>query len=346
METSCGRLGEPMSSAHRSSVSRSSRITALLLVLVMSVLLAPRAAMAAATDAGASTDNLSVTVQPEYDDPRVLVIIESTLSADTPLPAKASFDIPKSGVNVGMACELVDGQHNCKPYTLDDDGDYQRLSYNADTSRQLFFEYYYDPLAGQKTAKSFVYEYRAPYDVKRLDIAIQQPLKAENYKIDPASDKSFKDDKGMNIFQYEYDNVPEGRVLTFKVAYDKSDPEPSVSKPVEPIPAASSGEPAKASSSQLLTRLGLLMFAAAAGVAILMASLRMRAAGAGGTDVSVGSVPKGKSKGKPKGKPKKSAISRRNGQLSARFCTGCGEELTTDAKFCPACGNGVDGSTS
>lgn len=322
----------------RINISRSSVITAITLVVVISMLMLPRPVMAAVADSGGAVDSLSVLVEPEYDDPRVLVVLESTLSADTPLPHRARFDIPKSAVNVGMACEVVDGQHKCKTYTMDDSGAYQRLSYNADTSRQLFLEYYYDPFAGQKTEKSFVYEYRAPYDVKRLKVAIQQPLKAENYKIEPASEKSLKDDKGMNIFLYEYDDVAEGRVLTFDVSYSKSDPEPSAPRPVEPIPASSPAEPADGGSGQLLMRLGMIMFAAAAGVAILLATLRMKAAGEGATDVSVGSEPKGR----PKGTPRKSAVSRSNGEPLANLCTGCGEELAVGVRACPLCGSGVD----
>ncbi len=195
---------------------------------------------ASAAPAGnAKIDSMNLRIQPEYDDPRVLAVLEPVLSSDTKLPLKTKFFISKKTTNieVGMACEVPEGQgHRCKVYdTADAGADWQELSYSVDTARNLFLEYYWDPFKDSKDAadgkKSFTYEFKSPYPIKKLDVQVQEPLKANDYKIEPASNSQSNDQEGFKWHTYSYTDVEPDQVLTFNVNYTKTDPQPSKQKP-------------------------------------------------------------------------------------------------------------------
>ena len=320
-------------------------ITALLMIFAL-----PSGAFAGE----AEFEKMNVSIQPEYDDPRVLAVFQGTLTDDTELPREAEFFIPKSskGVQIGMACEVPAGQgHRCKVYDTKEAGDFQSLTYKVDSARDLFFEYYWDPFKSGDSSgaagaaggtdedgkKSFVYEYKAAYPVKNLQINVQKPLKATEFEVEPATEDISKDGEGFEYYVYNYENVKKDQVFTINANYVKTDPGPSKPKasPGSVQPANVAAGVGEASTNQGFVRIMLFLFIllfAAGGVAVYWRSQLTPAA-----------APVAKPK-KKAGGAKQQAATKSSAEEDGRrpkFCPNCGSSLGADHKFCPDCGDQI-----
>jgi len=290
-------------------------------------------------------DELTVRVMPEYDDPRVLAIFEGTLNEEATLPRTAKFFIPNSAKDpqIGMACEVPEGQgHVCKVYETADAGDFKSLTYNITQARNLFFEYYWDPFTGQAEAaegnKSFKYEFKAPADVKALTIGIQKPLKAEDFELEPAPEKTVTDQEGMDFNMYSYSSVKKDQVFTINADYVKTDPNPSKPKS-SPGEAQVAGQAlGDAGAGQGSLQVIILSFAVLfmGGIAVVIWRSQSTAAVA-----TVGA--KGKVKGKPKngGRKDSSGAEAKKDGAKPKFCSECGASMTPGSKFCSECGQEI-----
>lgn len=268
----------------------------------------------------ANLDEVNVRVQPEYDDPRVLTVIEAKISDDAQLPQTAEFLVPKSAAEpeVGMACELLDGQgHSCKAYSTKDAGDFTSLTYGVTSSRKLFFEYYWDPFKGQAEAakgkKAFKYEYKAPADVKTLNIGVQEPIKAEGFMLDPAPSQNVKDTEGLKTNTYTFSNVKKGEVVAINANYVKTDPALSKPKtsPTSQETLGSGGAGDQGAGSRASQGI-LLLFAAVIAAVIAAATWRSRA------------VPMAAPVG-----------------VKGKFCPACGASQAPGVKICSECGDEI-----
>ena len=311
---------------------------AIMLTLMMLALLNPTPAMAAED---VSYDTMNIRVQPEYDDPRVLVVIESVLSGDTKLPTDVKVALSKKmpDITVGMACELPEGQgHRCKVWETKESGEFQDLSYSVDTAKNLFLEYYYDPFKGSKEAekgnKTLTYEYKASAPIKQLDIQVQEPLKATDYKVEPASTGSTEDQEGFKYHTYSFTDVKADDVMTFNVAYTKTDPEPSKPKGTPPPQENPEGEPAGDSNTVRLFMFLLVVLLVAGGLAMYWRSQSAAQAEAEARQ---------KARPKPKGSKGSKVAKGKSGDKSkkSKFCSECGSQVDGDNKFCSECGSEI-----
>ncbi|MDP1809566.1 MAG: zinc ribbon domain-containing protein [Actinomycetota bacterium] len=310
------------------------RLMTAVLTLTLLTFIAPLPAPAAPGAGNAKIDSMSIRVQPEYDDPRVLAVLESVLSNDTKLPLKVEFFISKKTTNieVGMACEVPKGEgHRCKVYDTADAGDdWQSLTYSVDTARNLFLEYYWDPFKDVKAGKkSFVYEFKSPYPIKKLDVQVQQGKKATDFKVDPVSTNLSQDQEGFKWYTYTFTDVKPDQVLTFNVSYTKTDPQPEVKKEVAP-PATGNGtaQPGNPTNIRIFIFLFVLLFVAG----VLAAYWRSK--------VAVEAAPAVKPSGRPK--PKGAKLTKTQGKTAkAKFCGQCGSDIEPGNKFCSACGSEV-----
>lgn len=213
----------------------------LMLALVWTVPAAARPApTTAATKASAKTAAISysqikISVWPEYDDPRVLVIMEPVLAGSVKLPAKVTFMVPK-GASVNMACEITEsGAHSCRPLQVASNGRYDRVSFLVTSRRTLFFEYYYDAFGGGSAPdKKFTFNYVPTHGVGSLSIDVQRPLKATNFALDPPPQRTASDQKDFTYYRYNYTSIPQDKPISVSVAYTKTDPNPSVRKAAGP----------------------------------------------------------------------------------------------------------------
>lgn len=208
----------------------------LLLVMVLSTM----PAMASAAEEQMEFKDLKVSVWPEYDDPRVLVILEGTMvnTSQEPFQGEVKWNIPKGeNLEIGMACEIVNGGHSCQPYEQKDKGDWIELTWKTTRSiapgeeYPVFLEYYYNPIKGS-VDKEFEFPFQPNYQIDSLSLSVQQPLKAENFKVDPAPSSTNTDSGGFINHNYVFSNQTAADKIAVKVSYKKEDPKPSVEKQV------------------------------------------------------------------------------------------------------------------
>ncbi len=211
---------------------------------------------ARAAEAGAlRMSDLNLEVKPEYDEPGVLVINSAHLinTGNTPYSGPIAFRIPR-GANIDMACEIAaDGNHVCQLYGIEDKGDYNELSWKASRPIQpgerfpVYLEFYYNPIQGDKD-KTVAFVYNPVFPIDQLNLAVYQPLRASNFKLDPPAARSGKAGDGLTTYEYTYNNFTAPK-LDLKIAYTKPDNTPSFKKKQQdsnqpgqaggPVPASS-----------------------------------------------------------------------------------------------------------
>ncbi|MFZ3171367.1 MAG: hypothetical protein WA118_05245 [Carboxydocellales bacterium] len=238
------------------------RVIAILMTVAMLVLVLP-AVPALAAENGMVLKTSKVSVWPEYDDPRVLIIFEGTFvnTGSTDFNGKVYFNV-HTGAQIGMACEIVDGGgHSCQPYTTEAKGeDTQSLSWKTTRAIKpgeeypVFLEYYYNPIKGTSD-KTIDYTFQPSYKIEKLDLSIQQPLKAEKFSVNPAALSTSQDGEGFSNHNYTFTNKNANDQLNFKIAYTKTDPNPSKTKPENgnPAPQSTGGSSSGGSGSSLGT---------------------------------------------------------------------------------------------
>lgn len=171
---------------------------------------------------------LRVSLWPEYDDPRVLVIYEGEFYNDAPFPQPVAFPVPLgSEMNQVCALQPPNNDHLCQLYEILTEPGNLSVSYTLPIPT-YYLEYYWDGIKGQPE-KSFAFQYVSPYAVDTLEIDVQQPLKATGFELAPPYASATSDGLGMKYFHYVFKDVKPGQVINIDASYSKSDDKPSVS---------------------------------------------------------------------------------------------------------------------
>lgn len=172
---------------------------------------------------------MNIAVWPEYDDPRVLVIYQLKVAEPVEYPFRISFLIPKDA-DVGMGCEVAEsGGHGCRPYRVEDRGEFNELSFEVSSQPTIFMEYYYQPLK-RDSNKSFDFFYKPLYPVDNLYIEVQRPLKATEFNTEPVATETYTDNKRFKYHVLKLGSAEKDQPVKVKVSYKKSNPQPSVSR--------------------------------------------------------------------------------------------------------------------
>ncbi|MBI5682601.1 MAG: LPXTG cell wall anchor domain-containing protein [Deltaproteobacteria bacterium] len=180
-----------------------------------------------------SIGRMRVSIWPEYDDPGVLVIYDGRFKDDTSFPAEAVFYIPK-GASISDACSLSPkGQHFCQLKKKKNAGDVDEVRLKLPFPN-FYLSFHVNPFKeeakgkGQraKGRKAFDYIVKTTHAIDKLEVDIQKPLRAEDFKITPQSTEK-RGFKGFEHYDYVYENVQEGQEIKFNVSYAKNDSQPS-----------------------------------------------------------------------------------------------------------------------
>lgn len=283
-------------------------------------------ALAAPSFANAQTPehitNLDIHVWPEFDDPRVLVQYDGKLAAQNDYPRQVEFYIPATAALTATAYQDEQQQYlNTDPATITDAGNgLKRVTFSVPRPN-FHLEYYDDAIQGapDKTLK-FVYTPLAPAD--SVQIQVQQPLKADEFKIEPAASLV---SEGMHGFKYHIFNYPGaavGQPLGLQVSYVKTDPNPSIQNVVPPetapqTNAADAAAPTNPQQLYLLIGAGVALALGLLGIYLWYSRRQPRLAFASASG------------GSPSGK---------KAEHGAGFCSQCGSALRAGDNFCPKCG--------
>lgn len=325
-------------------------LAVLSLAVALVVMLAAMTVPAQAAELKAT--QMKVSVWPEYDDPRVLVIYQGDLDPSVQLPVDVTYNIPK-GAEIGMACEVDSGGgHACKPYTLVDKGDYQALTYKVEAEHKIFFEYYYDAFAAGTEARAFDFVLRPGLAAATTTIEVQEPLRSTGFTLDPALSEVTTDSEGLKYHLQDFSALPVDDPFTVKVAYSKTDANPSVQKASND--SAQPGQASAAGSGGNNNALFIVLAVLAFGTLVFGGYKAFRPATASsnrgnrssasrparsrtprGRGVEGGPPPRDRSGSKTDGTSKRGGVGT---DSKSKFCVSCGTQLHREDRFCSECG--------
>ncbi len=168
-------------------------------------------------------DSVNVEILPEYDRPAVLVIYHITLSAQTSLPADASFRIPAAaGKPFAVAWQaadkaLYDLNYNSKPA-----GDWIELQVSS-PSPDVQIEYYDPGLQKTGSQRSFTFRWPGNYAVQNFSVQVQEPVNATDMKITPDAGSGHPGALGLTYYSLLVGKVDAGTTFDLSISYNKPD---------------------------------------------------------------------------------------------------------------------------
>lgn len=287
--------------------------------------LAFSAAPGVMADGNDSLANLQINVWPEYDDARVLVMYDGEVADTSNLPREISLFVPSTAALNAAAYVDTSGSLITIPDspTTQDAGDgFARVTLKIPAPK-FHLEYYYNPLQGSPN-KTMEFVYKAAQPAENVQLDIQQPLKADKFLTDPATQVKTTDPHNFTFYVFNYASLAAGQTQRIKVSYTKTDPSPSVASIQKPAASPETAQIAPPGNSLLPA---VLIAAALAMVALGGFAWWSRRQGEA-EPVPVRAEPLRRGQ-------------RRRGTRSASktgFCVQCGRELEGDDLFCPRCG--------
>ena len=287
---------------------------------------------------------LRLSIWPEYDDPRVLIMLRGEMTPRQAFPASITLPIPKGAEIIGAGMiseqnELLLHPHQVLPGDTQD-----TLQLNLPVPR-FFVEFYYNPFTTSGAEKRFVYPAPTTYPIELFEVDIQQPLKATAFTLDPAPMERMTDNQGFTYHQLTYRDVGKGQSQIFTIAYIKTVTTPSVSKQ-QPTPQPT--EKARTRSDNTLVVLSIL-----AGAILLFAGCawliqRSQRQHMPTTTAPAPSVPMSdtllallRDDAQPQETARADVPPMLPQTKAINFCANCGRKLLPDDRFCSGCGKPI-----
>jgi len=205
-------------------LGRSRLLLAVVMAFGVALALQARDVPAAKAESGPTFTEIVVTVLPEYDQPRVLVVLRGELPADTPLPAQVRLRLPNDA-SVAYACSLKppNDERTCEQPTSEPDGDYQAVTYDL-TTPVMYVEYYYGTFAGAGQ-RSTDFSFWPPYPSQSLQLTIPAPSDATDFNVAPAATRT-ADEQGAKHYIYDFQNVPSDKPINVQLTYSRPTDKP------------------------------------------------------------------------------------------------------------------------
>lgn len=299
------------------------RLCSTLQVFVLFLALAVPSAriVAALQGTGPVIRQLEVSLWPEYDDPRLLVIYHGELASEVTQPVR--LPIPADAEVHAVAYVADDGTLVNLEWRAETAGG-ERILVLSPPTQGFQVEYYWDVL-GPGPEKSFTVSIAAgPQLVQALRFQAQEPVGAHDLRGDPPLQGPTVGFQGLNYYVREAGPLAPGGVAQQAVRYVKTDDRLSVTA-VQPAPAQSTGaeRTTAVSSMRALWLYPVVAVFLVTGVALITFGVRRsRRASA------VAAVPSQR---------RTRSRSRKQAKL-ARFCHACGHPFQPDDRFCAHCG--------
>ncbi len=260
---------------------------------------------------------LALALWPEYDDPRVLLIMRGEVSPDATFPLKLSLPLPRGGDLIGAGIVSPQNAMLLQPHTIVPGTSQDTLELTISSGR-FFVELYYDPLVREEDSKRFQFVFEAPYAIDMLTMDIQQPYTAMDFTTEPTAMRQDVDSQGGRHFRFTYQQVARGTRKAFTVRYRKTTDEPSVVKQ-----RPTSGVTASPTHPKNPT---VLAFGILAGVVVLYT---------GGALV----WGRRRSRQAPVALQQQPPIDMPHVHMN--YCSHCGRQLQPVFLFCPGCGQSL-----
>jgi mono/diheme cytochrome c family protein len=298
--------------------------------------------LGSASEANLVMARLRLSIWPEYDDPRVLIMWRGEMAPHQAFPAHITFPLPKGAEIVGAGMISDQNELLRHPYEILPGDTHDSLQLNLPVPR-FFLEFYYNPFTASGAEKRFTYAMPTPYPIEGLEVDIQQPLKASNFTLDPIPMEHLTDQQGFTYHQFAYRDIAAGQPQTFTISYTKTVLTPSVPKQQ---PAPQRPRNVRLLSGNVLISLSILV-----GASIVFAGWAWLLRGSQPRHVPVtSSVPQ------PTPTPSEFlALLQEDAQLQditdatsvqpqtsiVNFCAHCGHTLLLADHFCSGCGKPI-----
>lgn len=274
--------------------------------------------------------NMKVSLWPEYDDPRVLVIYEGEFYNDVTFPQSVNFPAPL-GSEISQVCALQppDDNHLCQLYETTTGAESLSISYDLPIPT-YYLEYYWDGIEG-KPDKAFSFRYVSPYAVDTLEIEVQQPLESTNFNLVPQYASSTSDGTGLKYYNYTFTDVMPGQVINIDAAYFKPDDKLSVATSQVGVSPAGGG------GSGSYAWIGILAGVAAVGAGFFLLRRKQPAVARAASRRAARAEAK-RVVARRAQRPAESPTAASGQGNGALFCSFCGTKLASKAVFCHRCG--------
>ena len=281
---------------------------------------------ASAQSNGLRITRLQLSVWPEYDDPRVLLIMRGELAPGIPFPTQVNLPVPPNAeiIGAGMISEL--GELLLHPHRVVSGDTSQTLEITL-PSRRFFAELYYDPFETSGDTKRFSYTFRAPYPIGQLDVDVQQPYTASDFVIKPPAMAQESEGRDTTYHRFVYRDMAPGQEETFAVSYVKTDEQPSVAKADDP---QADGVDHKGPQDRKVIYSAVLAGVIAVYVLGTLLWVAYRRRRAPFLAVKPATLPMAAPHTPAPATP-----------VTNNFCSQCGRALNTDYAFCPGCGHAI-----
>jgi mono/diheme cytochrome c family protein len=270
---------------------------------------------------------LHLSIWPEYDDPRVLVMFRGEMAPPGAFPTRLVLPIPKGAEIIGAGMISERNELLLHPHQVLQGETHDRLELTLPVPH-FFVEFYYN-LSDTGTTKRFTYTTPSTYPIAWLEVDIQQPLLATQFTTDPPPMRQEQNEQGFTSHLFVYRDVGVGDAKSFTVSYVRTAAAPSVTRrqPASEVAA----QPPTAGSPRLVTVLGILAGAAVAfgGSVWLWTGYQRRR-----------KAPP--SRQEPSSAPSlERAAGAQQAIGGANFCANCGAKLQPGYRFCPGCGSAL-----
>jgi hypothetical protein len=163
---------------------------------------------------------LQVELQPEYDQPSMLVIYDFQLTKGISLPVDVTFRIPKDGNLVAVA-SLSNGQYlnaNFKPLTSDNG--WQIIKVNVQTAVTYHVEYY-EPISRNGKERQFDYTWVGDYPIDDFSLTVWPPIDTTQFAADPPLNSILNAD-GTISWKKDFGALPANQQFNLKINYDRA----------------------------------------------------------------------------------------------------------------------------
>ncbi len=261
---------------------------------------------------------MSVSVMPEYDQPRVLVSLQGRLEGAA-MPQQLSVRLP-ADAEIGHACALQppDDSHTCQPFTTRAEGDSLVLDYETPFPN-FYVEYRYGSVQGPGN-RSFDFALWPPFPVDSLEVWVQEPAGATDFALSPPTTKAVEGN-GSRQYGYTFEDLSADQPVSLQLTYARATSEPSVqpSGPPEATKELSGWDHKKI--GMILGAVGGLILV---GIVFASVSGRRRLATAQVDATSRGA--------QDEARPAPHSAS-----PETVFCGHCGTRLSRQARFCSQC---------
>ncbi len=309
----------------------------LLPAVVVAMTLGGASAFAQDEEETVSFENVRLWLYPEYDDSRLLVMLEGEI-VGVDIPAAVRFLVPETAVMYSAgSIDEIDGYTGGPPDRAPSEvPGWDEISYSL-TTTTFRVEYYDDVILGSPD-RSIDFQFRTRYPITDLKVYAQEPMESRDYTVTGLGESSPVDydelDNRFAVHGLVYQDLTAADVLDFQIAYTRNTSEPSLGPPGDVSAAdglSSSAADGDGGSVGVVVAVTAVVLVVLGGGAFWV--YRARAARR-----PVERRPVAVSRGRPVKRQPETARPVKGKARAGRFCTNCGERLSASDQFCSGCG--------